>query len=316
MKNSNKILSGTKKFFYFIIFPIIVFSLVVYIGNVLLIGEKIGNVFGNRIGCIVEILFDTFFIFIPLFLVLWQIKKNLFKYKPYKLEEICDDKASENEINNFAKLINNESLNKAVSNLEKREIIKNLLGQAKKDVREKTVNTAILAAVSVFVSPRSFGDFFCMMLWSFRTINQVLQIYGFRPHGMSLVKLYIKVLFSSLLVGSVEEIMDNIFPGEKIPFLSPAVQAFAAAFAIFKTAHLTEYYLIHGLRNHEDARKAACKEAHRSLASLKENDEFKARKKEILEISYRELEEKIKSFFKFNLSIVSSDDSSKTQNLQ
>ena len=174
---------------------------------------------------------------------------------------------------------------------------------AQKTVRKEVLNTALLAAVSVIASPRSFGDAFCMLIWSCRVTNQVLSIYGFRPRGIALLKLYINVIFSSMLVGSIEEVMENFIPGEKIPFLSPVVQALAAAFAVFKAAHLTEYYLQHGVEvDHGEARKSAVKSAKESLKSLKDDDEFKSKSREIVDSGLNALKDWFKDLVKFKFS--------------
>lgn len=302
------------KLFCLIFLPLIIFTLVIYVGNVLLISEKIGQLFGGTTGSIIEITLDVCFIFLPLLIVGWQIKKNLFKFKSYNLDKILSEETSSLELDNFVNNINNGALDHAKnqSMRDQKIEINKYITKSKQKVKTETAQTALLAAVSVVVSPHSFGDSFCMLIWNCRTVNQVLEIYGFRPRGISLITLYFKVLFSSLLVGSIEEVMDNLFPGEKIPLLSPVVQAFAAAYAIFKAAHLTEYYLQHGLEiDHKEARLSACTEARDSLLYLKDNDDFKTKSKEVVEMGFDALTERIKALFKFNLSIVPEQ---KTQN--
>ena len=267
--------ANIKKFLYIILVPVVFLTSIIYIGNVLLIGEKIGSLFGSKIGGVIEFFWDICFIFLPFCLVFWQIKSNLFKYKSFCLEKIRSCKCDSRELDAFVKTVNIKDSTKCE--------IESYVIRSRDEVKKKTANIALLAAISVVVSPRSFGDSFCMMVWSCRAINQVLEVYRFRPRGISLIKLYFKVLFSSLLVGSIDEVMENIFPGEKIPFLSPVVQAFAAAFAIFKAAHLTEYYLENGLDvNHDTARLKACRAARESLVSLKDNEDFKNKSEEVV----------------------------------
>lgn len=307
--------ANIKKFLYIILVPVIFLTSIIYIGNVLLIGEKIGSLFGSKFGGIIEVFLDICFIFLPFFLIFWQVKSNLFKYKSFCLEKILSDKCDPEELDAFVKTVDDQSLNRAKSRHNLLSEIRQYLCKTKDEVKKKTANIALLAAISVVVSPRSFGDSFCMMVWSCRAINQVLEVYRFRPRGISLIKLYFKVLFSSLLVGSIEEVMENLFPGEKIPLLSPVVQAFAAAFAIFKAAHLTEFYLIHGLNsNHETARLTACREARQSLISLKNDENFKNKSKEVVGAGCEALKEWIKSLFKFKMSFAADDESEKQGN--
>ena len=293
--------TSIKKFLYIIIVPVIFLTSIIYIGNVLLIGEKIGNLFGSKFGCFIEVFWDICFIFLPFLLIFWQIKSNLFKYKSFCLEKIRSGECDPRERDAFAKTVNIKPT--------KHEIESYVL-RSKEKVKSKTSDIALLAAISVVVSPRSFGDSFCMMVWSCRAIDQVMEVYGFRPRGISLIKLYCKVLFSSLLVGSIEELMENLFPGEEIPLLSPVVQAFAAAFAIFKAAHLTEFYLKNGLNvDHKKARIAAFREARQNLVSLKNNEEFKNKRKDVVGSGLKALKELIKSLFTFKMSFVTNDDS-------
>ena len=68
-----------KKLVYIVFVPLIVFSLVIYVGNALLISEKIGSIFGKTAGVFVEVFLDAVLIFLPVIVVVWQFKKNLFK---------------------------------------------------------------------------------------------------------------------------------------------------------------------------------------------------------------------------------------------
>jgi len=245
-----------KKLIWGLLLPLLFFAVITYVGNVLIIGEKIG-----KITCsLVEILVDILLIFGPLAIVIWKVKKDVLKYKFVCFDKLKDDRVSAEQLDdllrdtakNYSKENMPASLNLALmTNVKKDKIIH--LGKYIEDCEKKSSavgrELALLAALSVVVSPKKMTDTLGMLFWNFRIISKVLEIYGVRPSLSALVKLYCNVLFSSLLVGSIEEVMENFDTPVtgRIPFLSPITQAVATIYACSKTVKLTQYYLNHGV---------------------------------------------------------------------
>ena len=265
-----------KKLFLIIFIPLLVFALVTYVGNVFTISEKVSSIFVESVGKWVEVSLNVVLIFLPVLAIAWQFKNNFFKYKTFSLDKVLDEKADDTVRKKFVSSMNNDCSFKAAleaackgSGDDLRSEIEKYRKKAQSALEEKICETALGAALTVVASPNSFGDAISMLLWSCRVTNQVLSIYGFRPHGMALLKLYFNVIFSSLLIGSIEEAMDTFFPGKEIPGWGMLMQGSSAAFVIFKAAYLTEYYLHHGVNtDHSTARCEAAKRALISLLSL------------------------------------------------
>lgn len=282
MKNVEKKSSLLKTLIYIVFVPLFVFALVIYVGNVFTISEKISSIFVESVKKWVEVALDVALIFFPVIAIAWQFKKNLFKYKTFCLDKVLDAKADNALREKFVIAMNSDCLFKATledaskrSGRNLRIAIEKYLGDAQAEVKKEVYKMAFLAAVSVVASPQSFGDAICTLFWSCKVTNRVLEIYGFRPRGMALLKLYFNVIFASLLVGSMEEVTSNFIPQTKLPFAGAIIQASAAAYAIFKAAHLTEYYLQHGVdANHSVARIKAAESARKSMFELIKSKEF------------------------------------------
>ena len=269
--NVEKKSSLLKKLFLVIFIPVIVFALVTYIGNVLVISEKVSSIFIESVGYWVEISLNVVLILFPVLAVAWQFKKNFFKYKTFSLDKVLDPKADNSVRKKFISSMNSDCPLKAplVAACKKSDLynaIKKYRDEAHSKMEQQIYQTASLAAISIVASPQSFGDAIFMLYWCCKVTDQVLSIYGFRPHGLALLKLYFNVICASLIAGSIEEITDNFFPGKKLPVVGGVIQASATAYAIFKAAYLTEYYLQHGVdSDHSVARSEAANRARKSL---------------------------------------------------
>ncbi len=281
-KKVEKKSSFLKTLFYIIFLPLLVFAVVTYVGNVLVISEKVSSIFVESIAAWVEISLNVVLIFLPVLAIAWQFKNNFFKYKTFSLDKVLDENADNAVRKKFVSSMNNDCPFKATleaacngSGDDLRSEIEKYRKKAQSALEEKIYETADLAVISVVASQQSFGDAISMLVWSCRVINQVLSIYGFRPHGVALLKLYFNVIFSSLLIGSIEEALDNSFIGQKLPWVGGFIQGASAMFSIFKAAYLTEYYLQHGMdANHDAARREAAKRALHCLSKAPVKKEF------------------------------------------
>ena len=298
---------GIKKLFWLLLLPLLVFLLVTYLGNVLTIGDKIGNITGAW----GEVIVDIILIFAPLALLFWKIKEDFLGYKFVCLNDLYLENTSIKEIDDFIdnvveKYDNEElpaSLKEALladSRTDKKIAVKKYIGECEKKSAAVGREIALLAALSVVVSPRRMTDTLGMLFWNFRIISKVLEIYGVRPSGLALIKLYCYVLFSSLLVGSIEEVMDHFNPPEikAIPFLSPLTQAVATIYACLKTVKLTQYYLQHGVdADKSTALKEARIYAFKSLPEIWKDATFTENLKKVFDLGMDFVKDKFYSFW-------------------
>lgn len=280
-----------KKIICFILLLLGGFALVTYVGNVLIIGEKIGNITHS----FVEVFIDVLFIFGPLVFVIWKIKKDVLKYRFVCFDNITDLNASREQLDDFLSMLKEckdqenllKDLNLALqssSTIDKNEFIKKYIKECDEKVTAAGFEIAFLAAISVLISSQRVTDTLGMLFWNFRIISKILAVYGVRPSLSALIKLYCNVLFSALLVGSIEEVLDNFdMPvTSKIPFVSPLTQAIATIYACLRTVKLTQYYLQHGVNaNRINADREAREFAGNNLAEVWRNEAFQRKIKEL-----------------------------------
>lgn len=296
-----------KKVVWLVLLFLFSFAAVTYVGNVLTIGEKIGNITCT----LVEILVDVLLIFGPIAAIIWKIKKDILKYKFVCFDKISDENVSREKIEDFLdglkeKYVQDEipanlqAALTAVAVTDKRKYINDYIAECEKKSSAVGREIAMLAALSVVVSPRRMTDTLGMLFWNFRIISRILKIYGVRPSGLALIKLYCYVLFSSLLVGSIEEVMDHFNPPEikAIPFLSPLTQAVATIYACLKTVKLTQYYLQHGVdADKSTALKEARIYAFKSLPEIWKDATFTEKLKKVFDLGMDFVKDKFYSFW-------------------
>ena len=273
-----------KKFVWWALVFLFVFAAVTYVGNVLTIGEKIGNMTCS----LVEILVDVLLIFGPIIAIIWKIKKDVLKYRFVCLDNITAEDVSREKLEDFlARLKENyaedeipanlQSALQAVARTDKLAYVKEHIKDCEKKSDAAGREIAMLAALSVVVSPERMTDTLSMLFWNFRIISRVLKIYGVRPSGWSLIKLYGYVLFSSMLVGSIDEVIESFTPEIKIPFFSQFTQAVATIYACLKTVRLTQYYLMHGVDcDKKDALKNARAHALKNFVEILHDGSFQS----------------------------------------
>ncbi len=256
------------------------FGLILYIGNVLVIAEKFS--FGEKP---LEIFIAVFLILLPFaflaihfFQITSRYRSNCINNEMEKLKKECEknnsgpvenrfreildtyttDDASPQPVREFVKLCRNKEL----SPWEQIECIKKFYQECRKYALESGRKTAFLAAVSVVLSPSSTGDKLALLFWNVRLISDIIAIYKFRPKIRQLFAIYSAILFRSYLVGSVQDIMDELdnIPGlNKIPLMNLGVQAITSYFTLSRTAYLVCYYMENGTS--PDVRNKARKDA-------------------------------------------------------
>ena len=280
-----------KKIVLLILGGVFVFAAVTYVGNVLTIGEKIGNMTCS----LVEILVDVLLIFGPIIAIIWKIKKDVLKYRFVCLDNITAEDISREKLEDFLAGLkenyaedeipaNLQSALQAVARTDKLAYVKEHIKDCEKKSDAAGREIAMLAALSVVVSPERMTDTLSMLFWNFRIISRVLKIYGVRPSGWSLIKLYGYVLFSSMLVGSIDEVIESFTPEIKIPFLSQFTQAVATIYACLKTVRLTQYYLMHGVDcDKKDALKDARAHALKNFGEILHDGSFQSNISEVVD---------------------------------
>ena len=144
---------------------------------------------------------------------------------------------------------------------EKVEFAQELLKRREAKAKEKALEIAKMAALTVAVSSSAMGDGLGMFFWKSKLVYETFRIYGFRPDLRSTVSIYLHVVFASFFAASVEELCEILdFGGLGGRF----VQGGVGWAVVLKGGYLTRAYLTQGIT--AEARKQALSEFKSSTA--------------------------------------------------
>lgn len=266
----------------------------VYVSNVVIIGEKLLGGFP----WFFEFLFDVAFIFAPIFIVAITIRTSLKKYKRAPngaLARCLNGKASRDEVKLLSEMMLSsgsfsESEKKEIRNAVRlatgwREGFKTILSK-RIEMSKKQANTnGVLAAISVVISGKGVFDSLILLFWKIKTINATIKFFGVRPSLKKLWTIYTNTIFGAFLAGALDELLDIIDIDQSIGKLLPQVggvaalvttaantvpQAAFAYYSIVKVSSMTRQFLFdaESKANLRVISKKAKEEAKESLLSI------------------------------------------------
>lgn len=270
----------------------------VYVSNVLIIGEKLLGGFP----WFFEFLFDVVLIFVPIFVVGLSISTSLKRYKMAPngaLARCLNGKASRDEVKLLSEMMLSsgsfsESEKKEIRNAVRlatgwREGFKTILSK-RIEMSKKQANTnGVLAAISVVISGKGVFDSIILLFWKIKTINTTIKFLGVRPSLKQLWIIYTNTIFGAFLAGSLDELLDIIDIDQSIGKLLPQVggvaalvttaantvpQAAFAYYSIVKVSSMTRQFLFDAecKANLRVISKKAKEEAKESLLSINISD--------------------------------------------
>ena len=270
----------------------------VYVSNVLIIGEKLLGGFP----WFFEFLFDVVLIFVPIFVVGLSISTSLKRYKMAPngaLARCLNGKASRDEVKLLSEMMLSsgsfsESEKKEIRNAVRlatgwREGFKTILSK-RIEMSKKQANTnGVLAAISVVISGKGVFDSIILLFWKIKTINTTIKFLGVRPSLKQLWIIYTNTIFGAFLAGSLDELLDIIDIDQSIGKLLPQVggvaalvttaantvpQAAFAYYSIVKVSSMTRQFLFDAecKANLRVIYKKAKEEAKESLLSINISD--------------------------------------------
>ena len=285
-----------KRLFWVVFGILSLFGMVVYEGNVLVIGEHLGRLFGGGASpnpCVMYT-WDVLAGLSPFLILAWIIGRNILGYRELNLREIGggeDEEVMDRVMKDLYGQKEGEDcmldkcglrsqcgyLLRNGSRGEKADFLRNYFQECHKEARKQCNQYAIFAAVSVVLSPKSAGDTLALLMWQCRIISATLRVYGGRPRALGVMRLYLRVLMHSFLVGSIDEVLDQFaFGAVDIKFLSLVTQAVGATATCVRTASLTRYYLENGIgRNQKEALHASMKEIPGGIVEVMISEEMK-----------------------------------------
>lgn len=167
------------------------------------------------------------------------------------------------------------------------EIINGIILDDKKKVELKQCvkQSAKTSLLLTTVSQNSSIDVLSNATISFRLIWTLVKQTGCRPTLPQLLRLYVSVITSSLIVASVDEVIDNLELtalignagiGSICKLFQPLMNGTANAYACMRVGYATIKYLEHGSKSYNRdksaIRKAVAKEARRDLIPLMKDE--------------------------------------------
>ena len=250
---------------------IAIFLVLLYIGNIIIVGDKLG-----KVSIWLELSFNLIMIGGPLGGIVYGVFKAL-RYRSFNLALLSDDNLDVEAEMMRDRLTQHILANDKIDEERKHILLKRGVGEylraseekAKKETREH----AMMAAVSVVLSPTGTGDMMLMFIWNIRLTNRIIAIYGIRPSLSYLLRIYQHVLFGGLLAASVDEILDGTDVDSlfgKIPGVKLIAQSAGSVFSTLRTGYLARYYLRHGFSDSEriKAKKGAREYAREELKKV------------------------------------------------
>jgi uncharacterized protein (DUF433 family) len=289
---------------------IVFLGLVVYWGNVIVIGEYIGRLLGCPAAApftpkvLIVYAWNVLAAFAPFLILAVIIVRNICGYGELNIAALLDSrdeaKLTEALKKNYAQEQSPDSilekfnlrrncdyvLNEG-SCTDKESFLKEYYALCQEESKQRTQAYAVFAAVSVVLSPKAAGDTLALLMWQCRIISTTIKIYGGRPSITKVLRIYVKVLTHAFMVGSIDEVLDQFaFGAMDVKMISFLTQALAAAATCLRTASLTRFYIYNGM---DGDRKEALREAIREIPSgvvkVVKSDELKAAWKKFLDCS-------------------------------
>lgn len=261
---------------------IILIGLVV-IGNIIVIGDKISSisplltyVFYGVIG-----LLFIWVIIIPVIKVIITPplkgirKKDINKLTPTETSEYISD------LKKSISLTDKENKDLR-SGYNRKETITKILNDRYEEMEKVVKASAVSNFTITAISQNGSLDFISCMVINFRMINEIISKLGRRPSYSQLIKLYISVFSSSLLITALDDIIDDIDFDELLGsvgivggkafghIISSATNGLMNAFVTLRVGYATIKYIEVGRESFDrkEVRKYAIKSARKQLLSI------------------------------------------------
>jgi len=281
-----------KKTLIFSFISILVIVLIMLIGNIIIIGDKVASFFPFAdilFYCLVSGLIFIFLV-IPFLRVLASPEMPA-------LDEESLDNLSDKELYNLGLLLakNNSYIKSPVKrqdhSLELKDFFQRNYGE--KDMTIQKIRSEIehrLNLLNVYIrkealvtftitglSQNGKFDFISLFVINFRLIKNVVKGSGFRPSYRQLIRVYYNVLAASLLTNLSEEILDDIdvtYVAEKIKLpgfvITSVIDGTFSALLTLRIGYITKNYIVKGSRyfDRSKARKYGFKQARKEIGTI------------------------------------------------
>lgn len=156
---------------------------------------------------------------------------------------------------------------------DRSDVVKAILDERRHQADDLIRSTAETVFVVTAVSQNKSVDMISTLSMNVRMIGKLIRQQGYRPSYLQLFKLYVSVISSSIIIGSVDELMDDIDLGSLIgvtgmklagSILKSGANGAANAFITLKVGKSTMKYLEEGAREFREHSKAVKREIRRN----------------------------------------------------
>ena len=262
---------------------VLIIVLMVVIGNVMIIGEKIGHVsvWLSYLFYIVAAICFAWIIVLPVLRVLLTPTFN--GIGDADLKDLTPSQTTE-YIENLKKSIRltKEEAWELHANPDRKAAIDSILNDRYGQMKAVVKNAAVANFIITGVSQNGGLDFIASMRINFKMISDIVALLGKRPSFGQLFKLYVSVLSASLLITTLDDMLENlefdemvgelgIAGGQLLNVVIPsAANGLMNAFVTLRVGHTTIKYLEMGSKNFNGslARKHAIKAARKELLGV------------------------------------------------
>lgn len=262
---------------------VITLIVLILIGNILIIGDKIANI---------NLLLSFLFYGVVCVLFVWLIiapvlrvmmiprlngirAKNITHLTPTETSEYILD------LRKSITLTREEDRELRLGN-NRKKTIENILNRCKGEMEQVIKQSAISNFAITAISQNGSLDFMSSIVINLRMINSIVGKLGKRPSYSQLFKLYFSVLSASLLVTTLDEIFDDVdfgellggigtLGGQALNLVVPsAINGLMNAFVTLRVGYATVKYLEEGEKSFDKsaARIYAVKSARKHILSV------------------------------------------------
>lgn len=202
----------TKHFLGVVIGLLLILFLIV-VGNIITIGDKLSSV-SPIFEWVFYIIIGTFVI---IFILIPIVRVILTPEIEGQSSQIVADITPE-ELSSYIKrlkLSKEQQRNLAICNDRRSELLK-ILGEKKSEMDSVVKKSAITTFVITAISQNGSLDLISAIGLNFRMINSLIKLSGYRPSYLQITKLYLSVFSASIVITSVDDILDDVDFGEML----------------------------------------------------------------------------------------------------
>ena len=233
---------------------------------------------GNRLSNVHLWLGNTFYIVISLVVLLLIFVPTLRiiftpEYKGNK--EINIHELSSDELDKYISQLRLSKKQRAhiAQATDRSDVVKAILDERCEQGNEIIRSTAETVFIITAVSQNKSIDMISTLSMNVRMIGRIIRQQGYRPSYIQLFKLYVSVISSSIIIGSIDELMDDIDLGSLVgitgmklagSILKSGANGAANAFITLKIGKSTMKYLEEGAKEFRENKKAVKREIRRN----------------------------------------------------